>query len=430
MKVLIILIVLFQLFFSFKKPVWGLCYFIVIRILVPDIARSPIPFLSLNSLNSIILFAAFFFSNKNYTNLKLFKFIAFFISYLIVALLIPKQVPFFYELKYCFNFVVLQLLPILVAIVVIDNKKDLQSLLKCIFVSSAICIIYGLLCFIFNIDYPYNQKFTEIFASQSDLESANGIVMGGITGRIIGTAVADSWRYGMVVTPLFMLFFCIYKKLHNFNLLLLVVLSGITILLTIRRSPITSSMLFFCIYFAFDKNLAKHVWRLLKNVVLLLLFLIVLIYLFPELVIFKSILETSLLFWDDSIAENNEISGSSFEYRVFQLQYTLSFISSSFLFGNGWGAMYYKDHPAMNGWESMVFTMLAQIGVLGSLFFTLLIREFYRYSVLYSNTVKYGLAFIGANVFFFVLTDSFYLFYTLLGAVLLNKTDLFLSVKN
>ena len=77
----------------------------------------------------------------------------------------------------------------------------------------------------------------------------------------------------------------------------------------------------------------------------------------------------------------------------------------------------------MNGWESMVFTSLAQVGILGSILLVKMLYEFIDYQM--QSDMPF---FIVANSIFFILTDSFYLFYTLLGMVLLNKVDKYYSI--
>lgn len=54
----IILIALFELYLSFKKPLYGFCCLLVVKILIPDNVRFPAGDLSLNTVCSMLLFCS------------------------------------------------------------------------------------------------------------------------------------------------------------------------------------------------------------------------------------------------------------------------------------------------------------------------------------------------------------------------------------
>ena len=123
------------------------------------------------------------------------------------------------------------------------------------------------------------------------------------------------------------------------------------------------------------------------------------------------------------MANENNVSGSSVRLRLYQLNYTVSNISYSPLFGNGWGAQYVKYHPGMFGWESIIFTSLFQSGYLGIIALTYLFVSFYKYSVENAKNRGIALAFILSSAIFCISTDTIYPFFIYLGCVILHKMN-------
>lgn len=431
MVVLITLIIILHLFLSIKRPLYGFCSLLAIKILVPDNARNPFFDISLNTTCSLILLATwivYILSNKNFKNglrNSLFRYLLFFISFSILAIPLSSYMPISTQISPLFQFVILQLCPVIVFMSVVKNKDDLTIVLKVFLVSVLICVTYSLVCFVLKIPYPYNEMFTAQFGGRDEnLSLVVEQVMGNVIGRCMGTATSGTYDYGMVISIVFTTIGCIYLKTHNKFVLIIWILCGLDVLCTTRRSPIITAMIFsFVIFLSSKKSKSRKLSYVIAGSCIILLSL----YIFPQLSNFKNILESSLFFWNDSVSARNDVAGSSVSYRLFQLSYTWQCIQDNLLFGNGWGSPFYKGvHSVMNGWESIVFTTLMQFGIVGMLIWILLFYKFYRYSIAFGDKVL-GAAFMLSALAFCILTDTIYHFYIFWGAVLIHKMSLYLN---
>lgn len=431
MLIFIVLIIAVHLFLSIKNPLYGFCSLLAIKILIPDNARNPFIDISLNTTCSLILLAVWLvsvISNKGLRNglrNSLFWYLLFFISYSVLAMLLSFYMPISAQIPTLFQFVILQLCPVIVFMSVVKSKEDVILVLKVFLTSVLICITYSLVCFILKIPYPYNEMFTAQFGGRDDdLSLVVEQVMGNITGRCMGTATSGTYDYGMVICIFFTTVGCIYLKMRNMLVLSIWVLCGLDVLCTTRRSPIITAMVFLLIVFFFSR---KSIFCKLSYTVAGLCIVVLCLYIFPQLSEFRSILESSLFFWSDSVSAHNNVSGSSVSYRSFQLSYTWKCIQDNLLFGNGWGSPFYKGvHSVMNGWESIVFTTLMQFGIIGAIIWIILFYKFYRYSIAGGEKVL-GLAFIVSALTLCIFTDTIYHFYIFWGAVLIQKMSVYLK---
>ena len=399
--------------------------------LIPDIVRAPFLPVSLNSFCSLSLFAIWLHPISRYKanygryEKRLINYLILLIG-LSVVVFVFTDVDISTQMTLSMQYFALQILPVIVAASVIDNKDDLMLVLKIFMFSSLICMSYGLFCFFTGIPYPYNEIFGKAYsvARDADYESIITASMAGIIGRIMGTATSDTWSYGMIICILFTLFFCIHKYLNNRFSFLCVVLAAVSTILTVRRTPLMVMFSFIIIFFFLNKTRFYYIIRYFIGG---LLGVAVVLLIFPQLYELYHIFETVFFFWDDSVAAKNDVTGSSLEYRLFQLNYTLNQISLSSLFGNGWGAMYYHGkHAVMNGWESMLFTSLMQFGVIGFAIWMGWFRCLYRYSIIYASKRSLHIAFMVSALVLCFVNDTIYPFFIFFGCVLLNKMDRFL----
>ncbi len=431
--VLVIVATLLHSIFSFKRLVWGLCSLLSIKILIPDSVRFPVGDLSLNTACSLILFVCWIINGgilQTRRVKKLSFFVLCFILFLAFVMLVTADVvPISAQFKPFFAYVVLQLLPIIVMIESVNTKEDVELLVKCFAISTAICVVYSVGCFVAGLPYPYNAMVNNIYPGRDmNIESVLEQEMGGIAGRCMGTATSGTWDYGMVVASLFLIVGSLAVILKSKPLYWLWVLTGVDVLFTTRRSPIIAAMFFLLIIFLFGEK--NGFFKKILYVILGVGVILASVFIFPQLAEFRSIIETCLFFWDDSVAAMNDVSGSSLDFRLYQLEHTMMYVEDSPFFGNGWGSCFYKSrYPNMNGWESIVFTTLMQFGYLGSFLWLLLFGNFYKYSRK-GGCRLVCLAFMASSLAFCVLNDTIYPFYIFFGAVLINKLGLLHSAKS
>lgn len=429
MFALIFVIILIEVVLSFYKPLYGFCFLLAVKLLIPDTARSIILPISLNSINSLILFGGWLFNiawgKTNIEGLKnkLFKSILFLTIFNIIVIFVDDYTPSIQQFSNFVQYYTLQLLPIIVLMTVVQKPSDLILIIKIFTISLLICCLYAVICYIAQIPYPYNNWFNSYFVSArgTSVESAIEIEMGGVIGRIMGTATSDTWSFGQLMCVASILMCCIYNKVKNPIILAATILSGITVLFTVRRSPILTVLTFFFVLFIFSKN--KN--RLIFPILLFILTSYIIICIVPSLSNFKSILESSLLFWNDNVAAKNDVTGSSLALREYQLNYTIQQLKYNPLLGNGWGAMYVRYNPGMFGWESYILTTLMQFGFLGLIAWSWMIWNFYKYSTINSKDKKFARAFIIGSLALWLTSDTIYPFFIYFGCVMLNKIDKF-----
>lgn len=429
MYILIFIIILIEFIVSLYKPLYGFCFLLAIKLLVPDTARSVILPISLNSINSLLLFGGWIFNialgKISIEGLKnnLFKSILFLTFFNIIVIFFDDYTPSIQQISNFVQYYTLQFLPIIVLMTVVQNSKDLLLIIKIFTISLLICCLYAVICYVAQIPYPYNDWFNSYFSAArgASVESAIETEMGGVIGRIMGTATSDEWSFGQLICVASILMCCIYNKVKNPIILAVTILSGITVLFTVRRSPILTVLTFFFVLFIFSKN--KN--RLIFPILLFILTSYIIICIVPSLSNFKSILESSLFFWNDNVAAKNDVTGSSLALREYQLNYTIQQLKYNPLLGNGWGAMYVRYNPGMFGWESYILTTLMQFGFLGLIAWSWMIWNFYKYSTIYSKDKKFARAFIIGSLALWLTSDTIYPFFIYFGCVMLNKIDRF-----
>ena len=429
MAFLILTIIILQLIFAANRPVYGLAFLLAVKILIPDTVRSPIDMFSMNSLCSIILFSCWLcylpYDRKYKRNIQniLGLSICIYIAFMVFVMVVTNYTPLSLQFKHVIQYIVLQFLPVLVSMSVIKTANDLDVIMKVFTLSFLICVIYGIICYTTSTPYAYNAWFESYFRSArgSNVENFTNVTFGGVTGRIVGTSTSDDWAFGQVISVVSMIMFMIYSYCKSRVNLLCTILCFVAVLLTVRRSPILSVMIFGFVLFLMGNSQFK--WKVFLYGSLFIVLILVLIFWIPQLAAFKNILEASFFFWDDAVSKANEISGSSVSLRLYQLSYTIRHIADNPLFGNGFGAMYVKSHPGMFGWESIVFTTLFQTGWIGMLLLGILYWAFYRYSIEYGGmkSRRLSLAFIFGSLVFSITSDNIYPFYTYFGLVLLHK---------
>lgn len=352
------------------------------------------------------------------------NFILFFLVSSFLVTFIPDYTPWKIQISNLMQFFMTQLLPTFLLASIIKTKEDAIKLIKVFIFSFSICIIYGIGCFIMRIPYPYNQMFIDYFGygRNADMTSAFEQVQSGIAGRIVGTPSADSYSFGMIVPIAFSIQFCLYYYLRGKWNLILTILLGIGVLLTTRRSPIITALVFLLVLFLGNNSRIKI--KYLRYMIIIMGAIFLVVAAFPELTAFGNIIETVFFFWDDKVAASNGVGGSSVSLREYQLLYTIKQIKNDWLFGNGWGAIYYGYHPNMYGWEGIVFSALMQLGIWGVFLWSTLFYRAYKYSAFFFRNKIACKAYILSAITLCIFTDTIYLFFILLGTVILNKLHL------
>lgn len=293
-----------------------------------------------------------------------------------------------------------------IAWVIYTDQNKIEDFYRYMFVIAMSISIYGLFTYLFKSNpYLTNIFGDDLFHNYIDIEDR------GALGMRVQSTMIHPITWGASCALFFMFYFrqCFKNKLKNILFILLIP----NVLLSGSRAAILMLILFFVFLFIWgDKKIKKHFFKI---AILSVLFFIIILQI-PVFHKYQGIIESTLFFWDESVARDNEITGSSTTMRLLQYLGVLDIIKDHLLFGIGHGYVNfylttYGQHPILLGFESLVFNKLVEGGVIGLfiwiyLFFIL----FKKTNLLKAESNKFDLSVLKGYVvsyFVFVLLTGF-----------------------
>ena len=419
MTLFVYIVIILFVYVTYKSTINGLCMFIAIRALVPEIVRSPIDFLSLNSF--IILILLLFTLKresliKNITNDSLSRFLLLFIVYSGISLILSNYLSLLGQLKFLIQSILTEYIPIFITITLVRSKATFNIVIKTI-VHTALCIsIYGIITFVINYNPIVDIDDKIIITGIDAIERRN------TSSTFIHT---NGFGYYLAMMIPFLL---IINKYFNVKYLMFIItLLLINVLLSGKRSPIIIVAYLFIYYLLKYQNkrlLIKYVIYF-SPIVLIILFSLLYI---PKLEYLRIILFSGLMFWDDSFAHDNGIYGSTMDLRILQCVYPFVEIKDNLLFGHGvgWCSNYLsineEIHPVLFGFETIFSTVICEYGIVGLVLYIIFFYIQYTYiKGLSIGKFNFSFLFFSSNLLLFVATGVNYLYFYLLELVLLCK---------
>lgn len=378
MFLLFIVFLAVSTYLSYKRTVYGCACLLVSRILIPECVRLT-PFLDVSLNTAVILILVFFafrdiFTIKNISirisKDKYVRYLLFFISYFFISLPFSDYSNLSYQYSRTVQFFVTDILPVIIFIQSIRNKYDLLLILKVLSVCTFICCVYGCLTIIVG-DNPYVAIIKSLY--RDDETSTNEFLLYDERGYMSTSATfvhSNGWGYFLPIT--FVLFYLLYAK--NFFskkiIIPLLVLLSIGVVICSKRSAFVAYFSFWLFYFLYS-SLIKKVRFVYCFIFFCILGYLCLLFI-PQLNNIRGMVESSLFFWNDSVAAKNDIGGSNFVMRVNQVLYSFVEIQNNLLFGHGFGwSSYYLQrnpfHPILYGFEIIISDALVNGGILGLL---------------------------------------------------------------
>jgi hypothetical protein len=283
--------------------------------------------------------------------------------------------------------------------------------------------IYAIYCFFSGLN-PYVTVLSILYRAQDNAEVFANTERGGLVGRVQSTTFHPMFWSVILVLSLFasyifyhkdrkMLFYTI-APLVMINLLICGVRSGIfaffagLLVFFTRSSSRSILILFSCVLFLFLIGIDTSIFGQYQPYV------------------------DSIVHFADT--EKN-IRGSTVQSRLSQLDGAVNlWVNGGLIVGKGfgWCANYYAtkgDHPAVLGFESIVYIVIIDSGVLGIILWTWLFYSFFRLNHLYSHNrdVKFNINYriieslIVSFIVFLTATGIFGLNYFLIILVLVIK---------
>lgn len=360
----IYLVLFVELLLCFKKSIYGLCGLITIRVLIPEIVRISFPIsLSLNTYCVIFLLLGLL---KERQNIKITeplpKTIILFFIFFFLTLLLSDYTDLKYQSFSTLKLFLTDYLPAVLAYFIINDKYDISLFAKVLSVSIIISCIYAFVTIIIGTN-PYNLLINILY--KEDFNLNNVLLDGGTAGTF-----AHPNGFGFFIPIAFSFFVIIlsYDKSKLYYLVLLLLLIGA--IGCQKRTCFISLFIYFAFIVGFS-NIQKKIKYISYALFVGVIFLLIIISL-PKSNRVSRILETSLSFWDDKIAERNNITGSSFEMRMEQITYPFVMIKDNIWFGKGSGYIdYYQNvegnlsHPILKGFETLPCKIELETGIFG-----------------------------------------------------------------
>lgn len=427
--ILIWLAILFFVFIlSFKRTSLGVCGYLAIRILIPNCVRlTPIVDTSLSTAAGLIilLFAIkdIFFNKESKFILKdtYFKKLIVFCILLYVPLRFSLYTNYQEQQHVWVQFVITNILPLLATLVAIRNKNDLKYIILTFMGCVSINVLYGIFTLIINAN-PYTWIIKALYSTSSNVSYVSELSeRGGVLSTSSTFENSNGWGYFLPIT--FVLLFFFYKKNRTNLVLLLSVLVSICVILCAKRSALIAYMVFWLLYF-FISDL-KGKLDLIKWGCIFVFITIIVISIFPQLASAKHLIESSFYFWDDSISQKNDISGSSWTMRLEQFTYPWVEIKDNILFGHGfgWCQVYLTKHlyhPIMYGFESILTHQVCEGGLSAVFLWSWLFKFSYSYCS-FTRQNSFAILLIGVQLVIAVATGFDYLFFFGFYVILIQR---------
>lgn len=388
MLILILLIVIFHTFCCAKKNIWGLSSLIGIKILIPNYVRAIILPISLNTLCIIILFL-FIFINKKDKKSSISKgyitYLEVFILILFITTILSFPISLTTQLGYLFQFLITDVSLGILAALTIKSYQDVKVIMNVILLSSSFACILGIYQFI-TYSNVYISYFENYFNPAFDTDAYLDSAMGGRLGGIAGTC-SDSLIWGRTIPALLGITYAYYKRTKKSILILLIIALLINSILSMRRSSVVAVLFYFFTIWLFSSF--KEKTRIFKYIMISIICIYASFILIPFLNQFLPFIETSIFFWNDNIAADNDIKGSSLSMRLEQLNYAFKMIETNPILGLGYGytnyySKYHGYHPQLLGFESILFHIIINSGILGLIYWNTLFYKIYKYCSKYS----------------------------------------------
>ena len=409
---IIICAIILEVYLCLKSLPSAVAFFIVVKCVIPSSTRF-VNFSVFTCLLLILLLFTFFQYKECNLQRKNLKdvFSPFFSLILPLAILgLFGTVNYYNQLKWLSQWMVTEFVPFMLFLVIVRNKDDLKKCVDSLVIAFTCIGVWGILTYIFRLNY-YVMLFSMASGYEGSLFLGSGedSIRGGFTSFSSGNQAEGAIPWGQIslVMSCFGLFYKGLEKGVKRNLFIL--LSVLNAFLCTKRSIILP-LLMVVSYVCVKKGMK------INNVVIgvfLLFFSIVSYVSIPKFSnVVDSYIAPSVFFWNDNVAQKNEVKGSSKELRFQQIEYTHRLIDGHFLTGKG--LSFSKQYLEKNGpytlvacFESLFLWSLVNSGYLGFFFISLFFAKLMKKTQGATKSKFDNFAFHGAYFLSIMLTNIY-----------------------
>ena len=392
-----------------KNRVWAFSFYLSCRLLLPPIVRMGT--ISMNSVMSFMMVAYLLLNIKSLIN-KEYKLLFPITSFLLplAILSIGGIMPMEAVLKNVLQTFWTEISPAIFMALIVKTSRDIKLILKTILIAYCIVGVWGVITYIMKMNILYT-FFIAQYAGNYDVHDETGdgteVIRGALdsvtTGNLAGPL---PWGQESLLLMLFFLFIKHKEQLSKKLIFFVIILAGINIFLSGKRSCLLP-MLLASSYYLWYKGIVSVKNILLSLVVCVSTYMVV--SSIPQLDSFKQNIETTLFFWDDALAEKNNVSGSNMDMRKRQFEYANMMISNHMFTGLGYDYPgYYTslhgNHPVMLGFESICFVIIVSSGIIGLYSWFFFFRRLCLLSYKSKDDLKFIVVYHGAFLLSCILT--------------------------
>lgn len=417
---LIVCVICCALLLSKSRCVYMLCFFLVVRILVPETTRFLGTSISINTIVIVFLALSILINSKIKIGKKDKVFIlilSLYLIYCLVAMFFSDTGSLNAQMGCLLEFAVTQCFPAIAAVLIVKRRKDLLVINKTFLISTAVACIYGIITFILK-----KNQYVEMLTGKVLEES----VWKGYATFATFTSTTTFGYFLVLAVPYTMFLFYNNKELPKGLIKGTLILTFICVVLCKKRSAMIS-IIGMCLIFLFMSPKTKKYFNKILLCIVACVCAVAVIRLIPSFDKLNNFLTASLFFWNDKAVNvpHGEL-GSSMELRIRQALYPFVEIRSNLIFGHGfgWCTWYIREyllHPVLYGFESIFATSICELGLMGLIVYPVLFYRLYRNYLPKEKKTDLGLIFLLTYVIDIVASGMNYFYLFLLLAVLIRK---------
>ncbi|WP_314646832.1 O-antigen ligase domain-containing protein [Prevotella multiformis] len=431
-KLFVVLVILVFLYFCQKSLVQAYAFFLSVKMVLPTTTR--IGSISIYSFMLLVLMFFVFLRNKqcdfSRSNVKFALFPIFTLILPLSFIGLFGSVDYVFQCKELFKFTLTEIAPYILFIIIVNSQEKLQICLRFFVFSFIIIGIYGIVTYIIRLN-PLVQAFALTFNYSKEMFIGNGeeSIRGAFTSSTTGNQSEGAIPWGQICLVLTCFGF-FFKGLSNtFWKKAYVILAILNCFMSTKRSAIFPLMGVIA-YYLVERNLfVKR--NIIRSLVVLGISVIV-VNSTPTLKeYYHANIEPSIFFWDDNLAEKNEITGSNRELRFSQAKYVNNLISNNELFGLGYG--YTTKHIEKYGgntdalfFESLYLWAIANSGYIGLMVWIFFFYSWSRKMIVDNNKHVDIYVFNGAYILSIFLTNIYcsFAYYMITSAFILKNQQM------
>lgn len=424
------MIFLLMIAFSLLNLTYGVCIFLIVRILVPEDVRFPFANISLNTGIIAVLFVMTIFQsivksgqlryNKNFT-----RGIVAFCVYCVISLLLSDYSDLGSQMGYFIQFLITDIMPCVIATSILKSEKDVLLVVRTFLITCLITTSYGVISYLLKSN-PYRL----LWAATSNETNQNYWFGNFTTSTFVST---NSFGYFIGLSFPFVAFLLskgIYKKYSKTVLVLLAVCS----LLGKKRTTIVVLLCYALLWFI-SGNIKKRLKYFIYSIPVVAIAIAV-VFTVPSFESVKNVIVTSVFFWNDSVYNSVTLGngGSDWALRLRQLTYPFVEVKDNLIFGHGlgWCSWYLSRdviHPVLFGFETLPAQAICEFGIISFILYPILFVGLYKFADV-KNKNKYVLLFLITSIVQMFGTGAVYWYLELLLILLMRLVNEKLGGKN